>query len=104
MKVIDLGNRIIFVDIIKEIYYIPARTRGNSENEYFVKTTNGDYQISYAKYNELAKYLLSLNDEVEIIEVTPEEDKIPRVSLLDVKTDYKLKNILNEIIDKVNGE
>lgn len=44
----------------------------------------------------------SLNDEVEIIKDTPK--KIDRVSLLDVKTDYKLKDILNEIIDKINGE
>ena len=42
-----------------------------------------------------------LTYEVEIIEDTPK--KIDRVSLLDVNTDYILKDILNEIIDKING-
>ena len=38
------------------------------------------------------------------IKKTKEDKKIDRVSLLDVNTDYKLKDILNEIIDKINGE
>ena len=51
-------------------------------------------------------YLTILNDEVEIIEEDKpkENNKIDRVSLADVKTDYRLKDILNEIIDKINGD
>ena len=64
-------------------------------------------QVEYRSYLISCRYHTTdfLNNEVEIIEDTPEEDKkIDRVSLLDVNTDYKLKDILNEIIEKVNGE
>ena len=69
MKVIDLNKRTIYVDDIEQIYretnYIPER--------YNVQTTYGTYLIDQEDYYKVRDYLLSLNDEVEILE---EEKKI----------------------------
>jgi hypothetical protein len=105
MKIIDLYNkiangeikdktkfRIHFGDMYRDFYY-----DGSEENQLQCLKNCSD---NYSLYDDI-----NLNDEVEIIEDTPKENKkIDRVSLLDVNTDYKLKDILNEIIDKINGE
>ena len=103
MKVIDLLVRIANG---KEI---PEKIKYENYIYWYDKDWK-DYknaQVEYRSYLISCRYHTTdfLNNEVEIIEDTPEEDKkIDRVSLLDVNTDYKLKDILNEIIEKVNGE
>ena len=70
MKIIELSDRIVYCDDIIEIYvennYSPTR--------YQLKTTNGTYRITREDYYKIREYLLSLNDEVKIVE---EEKKIP---------------------------
>ena len=102
MKVIDLLNKIANEEEVPK----KIRVLGN-EFEY----DNNDFKYRSTEYgkDDLFEHIgfykgIVLNGEVEIIEDTPKEDKkIDRVSLLDVNTDYKLKDILNEIIDKING-
>ncbi len=98
MKLIDLYVKIAKgeeppkkIKVYDEIYEYDSFNKyyWNSNNKQLFEVYNGKI----------------LNYCVEIIEDTQKEDKkLPRVSLLDVKTDYKLKDILNEIINKVNGE
>lgn len=71
MKVIDLNKRTIYVDDIEQIY----RETNYSPERYNVQTTYGTYLIDQEDYYKVKDYLLSLNDEVEILE---EEKKIPK--------------------------
>lgn len=67
MKVIELTDRVLFLDDIIQIYkednYCPIR--------YHIQTNNGTYRITSEDYNKIQDYLLSLNEKVEIIEEEP---------------------------------
>jgi tRNA A37 N6-isopentenylltransferase MiaA len=113
MKVIELSERTIFVDDIKEIYqetnFVPIR--------YKVITNNGDYRIDKEDYDKIQQYLLSLNE--PIYEELPKEDnkKIEKLEIYKI-TDKNISglrksiNVFNEdmlskinaIIDKINGK
>ena len=111
MKVIDLDNRIIFVDtIISTFKKSNYDIYGKSYYNYYVQTTNDTYSISKDKYDEVNKYLLSLNDKVEI----EEEKKIPErleefnIQGLEVsgysmtQAEYLLENGVNENREMIN--
>ena len=103
MKVIDLNTRTIYVDDIQQIYmetnYNPTR--------YNVKTTYGTCLVDKEDYFKVKDYLLSLNDEVEIIE----DKKIEKIdvdwqNVFDEQAQQDFAkmtlNKINEIIDKIN--
>ena len=118
MKVIDLGNRIIFTNTIIETY---KKEEYGNYFTYYVKTTNGDYSIIKSIYNEINEYLLSLNKTT--YKNTPKEDK--KIEKLDrgetiykdagswgaiIKTkewtdnELEILDKLDEIIERINGE
>ena len=66
MKVIELTNRVLFLEDIIQIF--------EEYTHYYVCTKNGTCEITKNDYFKIKNYLLSLNDEVEVIE---EEKKIP---------------------------
>ena len=110
MKVIDLGNRVIFTNTIEAIY----------ENEYadvyYIETSRGDYKVSSKIYNKVKEYLLSLNDDTKDdkkIEKLDLEDDGNTITLFGKKenewtildnVDIIVCNKINEIIDKINRE
>ena len=77
MKVIDLKKRAIYVDDIEQIYcetnYSPER--------YNIQTIYGTYSVDYEDYLKVKDYLLSLNDEVEVIEEKEETKPITKESI-----------------------
>lgn len=101
MKVIDLTNRLLFLDDIIQIY--------KESHYYYVLTKNGTYNIYESDYFKIKNYLLSLNDEVEILEEkkTPEKITMRAESVGDVNNKIENLNInqitiedkINEIID-----
>ena len=114
IKVIELHDRVIYVNDILQIYM-----KFNNYEErynYFIQTKYSEILGSIDDYKKVKEYLLSLNDEVEIIEDTQKEDK--KITKLDnniayyegiYQTCWNDKEVLlvskiNEIIDKVNGE
>lgn len=93
MKVIDLKKTTIYVDDIQRIYietnYSPER--------YNIQTTNGTFLVDREDYFKVKDCLLSLNDEVELME----DKKIEKLSFGDVSGTPKRANE-NDIIDKIN--
>ena len=115
MKVIDLLNKIANgEDVPNEIiyhgnYYYNV---GNKEQAYYENNELEDNLFLCAVYNEG-----HLNDEIEIIEDKPKEDipkedkKIAKIGKLNQVSNnkqhlnnYILRNKINEIIDRLNGE
>ena len=97
MKIIDLNDRIIFVNTIISTYEEMKEDKYHQRYyNYYVQTTNGKYHISKEKYDEINKYLLSLNDEVEIIE---EEKKIPKKLDRLIGYDVRLFEDLREYVE-----
>ena len=107
MKVIDLyvkianGEikdktkfRIHWGHIYRDFYY-----DGSEENQLqCLKNCSDDYSL----YDDI-----KLNDEVEIIEDIPKEDKkIEKlvINKIEDREHYNIKKKVNEIIDKINGE
>ena len=112
MKVIDLLNKIANgEEVPKKIIYKGHLYYNvcNEEQAYYENPEIDDNLFLFAVYNEG-----NLNDEVEIIEDTPKEDK--KIEKLDryeyiincvtdiSKTLDAYQDKINEIIDKVNGE
>lgn len=105
IKIIDLFIKIANgedtpkkIDFNGDIY----SHNGNDDNSYYYCKENN-------KLLEDAFIFEELNDEVEIIEDTPKEDK--KIEKIDISNFPKRNNSLkktalkvNEIIDKVNGE
>ena len=113
MKVIDLKKTTIYVDDIQRIYIEP----NYSPERYNIQTTNGTFLVDREDYFKVKDYLLSLNDEVEIIE---EDKKIEKLDLSEwseityqedwdlLTKDFNRNSCLfvkkiNEIIDYING-
>ena len=97
MKIIDLYVKIANGE------EVPKEIKVNDNIYHYDETDCNEFYRYRTMTNELLTDYADLNDEVEIIKVAPKEDKkIDKVSLLDVKTDYKLKDKLNEIIDFIN--
>jgi hypothetical protein len=100
MKVIELTNRVLFLDDIIQIF--------EEYSTYYVATKNGTCKITKNDYFKIKNCLLSLNDKVEILE---EEKKIPE-KLYWNKNDFtypegnlmseETADMLMEIQDKVN--
>ncbi len=107
IKVIDLGDRVIFADTIIGTY----RQEGyNNLFSYYVSTTNGNYSIRKDNYDKINEYLLSFNEPL------PKEDKkIEKIGAFNIKKFYddypETANFIlamfykqEELIEKVNGE
>jgi hypothetical protein len=96
MKVIDLLNKIANGEEVPKKIYCFDREFYWKENTYF-----GDTFIFMHYIQEE-----DLNEKVEIIEDTPKEDK--KINRVERKarnlTNQYIKDKLNEIIDKLNGE
>ena len=105
MKVIDLLNKIANGEDTPDRFIYDGMLFERHLDNYYQHYDIGKTYSNIVQFtDEICSDYSNLNDEVEIIEDTSKEDKkIDRVSLLDVNTDYKLKDILNEIIDKING-
>jgi tRNA G46 methylase TrmB len=107
MKVIDLLNKIANVEEVpKKIKYEGDIYIHTDNYCYFCKETNKILsQNIYAEFSRL-------NDEIEIIEDTPKEDKkIEKMEFCYEVSDKiqnanneRFKDFINEIIDKLNGE
>lgn len=100
MKVIDIGNRVIYINTIEGLY------KNDYSDAYYVETSRGDYKITKTIYYQLKALLLSLND---VQEDTPKEDKklLEKLEMLPENEHYSNKVLygkINEIIDKINGE
>ncbi len=115
IKVIDLGDRVIFTDTIIGTYHQESY---NNRISYYVSTTNGIYSITKDNYNKINEYLLSFNEELpkedkkiekldlsDWVEITSSEDCKPEMlATLFNKNAIAFSSKINEIIDKVNGE
>ena len=100
IKVIDLKKRTIYVDDIEQIY----RDNTYTPERYNIQTTYGTYLVDKEDYFKVKDYLLSLNDEVEIIEDKKIEtiDPIDYCHSTDTSKDMVLVEKINEIIDFIN--
>ena len=106
MKIIDLLNKIANgEDVPKRIRYCSVNYKYDVY-DYFNEDKDddgdGDARLSYwIDFDKKA-----LNDEVKIIGDTPKEDK--KINRIERKarnlTNQYIKDKLNEIIDKINGE
>ena len=102
MKIIDLLNKIANGEevIIKE--GINKYCYSKLENDY-ITGMGYDYEHYFSSMSNILNYL---NDEVEIIEDTPKEEK--KINRVERKarnlTNLYIKDKLNEIIDKLNGD
>ena len=111
MKVIDLKKTTIYVDDIQRIYietnYSPER--------YNIQTTNGTFLVDREDYFKVKECLISLNDEVEIIEdkkieklnverTAQRQDRCDEITIDYLKADIiTIMYKINEIIDYING-
>jgi len=111
IKVIELSNRIIFVDDILTIYKKDEWGEYQKLNtDYYIKTKYGNILVSYSDYKKVKEYLLSLNESI-YEELPKEEKKIEKMEFCYEVSDKmqnanneRFKDFINEIIDKVNGE
>lgn len=90
MKVIELSNRTIFTDDIIQIY---RDDDGYAPTRFYVVTEHGAYKISLEDYKKVKEYLLSLNDEVEIIEDTPKEIYFSKEEYDNLMEDIRKNNV-----------
>lgn len=105
MKAIDLLNMITNGEKVPEL----VKYNGIIYN-YVAIYRHGMRYIDLDETDENFRYLMfnvnNLNDEVEIIEDTPKEDK--KINRVERKarnlTNQYIKEKLNEIIDRLNGE
>lgn len=100
IKIIDLKKRTIYVDDIEQIYcdnsYIPER--------YNIQTTYGTYLVDKEDYFKVKDYLLSLNDEKEIIKEDKKIERITNEAFLNSPFGELVGGKINEIIDYINKE
>ena len=110
MKVIDLLNKIANgEEVPKKVKY-----EGDIyEYDGIDYQNDDDYEVASLMGDVILCGKKELNDEVEIIEDTPKEDKkieklideLTYIKLVDDKTFRKnVVNKINELVDKVNGE
>lgn len=116
MKVIDLLNKLANGEVPKKIKYDNDIYEYNKDyQDYGYFNTGIDRYITLIE-NELNS-VFNLNEEVEIIEDTPKEDKkieklkilqfsdlidMSKEEIIDVIKEQRFK--INKIIDKINGE
>lgn len=111
MKVIDLLNKIANGEEVPEL----VKYNGIIYN-YVGINKHGVRYVDLDETDESFRYLMfninNFNDEVEIIEGTPKKDKkIAKIGKLNQVSNnkqhlnnYILRNKINEIIDRLNGE
>ena len=120
MKVIDLLNKIANGEEVPEkIKYITTNYIYDSDNQIYYKENYQDIGNYSDLLMELSSHkgIVALNDEVEIIEDTPKEDKkIDKLEIYDDMinwccngrvindTEKDIIDKLNEIIERLNGE
>lgn len=102
MKVIDLGNRILFTDDIQYIYNTEKCGEYRNYREYYIVTKVGKFNVDEYEYDKVKAYLLSLNEDI------PKEDKkyIEHIKMQENELHNHLNIIdkLNEIIDYINKD
>ena len=109
MKVIDLLNKIANSETPKRILYDKQTYWYDGMEQDYYTYTEKDLDDEDIKYLFDYKITEILNDEVEIIEDTPKEDK--KIEKLDVSkyydanvTEIHIMNKINEMIERLNGE
>ena len=121
MKVIDVLNKIANGEEVPEkIKYLTINYIYDSDNQIYYKENYQDIGNYGDLLMELSSHkgIVALNDEIEIIEDTPKEDK--KIEKLDLQYNDTIKGIkfeeqilmycdniqfkINKIIDKINGE
>lgn len=110
MKIIDLLNKIANKEEVPKKIKVLFNVFVYDEDNYNYK--NIDETLDNL-FRHLGHYKgIALNNEIEIIEDTPKEDKkIAKIGKLNQVSNnkqhlnnYILRNKINEIIDKINGE
>jgi hypothetical protein len=116
MKVMQLTDRIIFVDDIVSTYEEYKCGEYTNYTAYYIETKNKRISVKESDYKKVKEYLLSLNEPIN--EDTPKEDisnlkwgeyvikeDVKKCSEEDLRTYISLiMENQNKIIDKVNGE
>ena len=98
MTVIQLLNKKANGEELPSVINCYNQTFYLNDGIYIAKNQTGKYFEDYFDFS-------SLDYEVEIIEDTPKEDKkIEKLNMNKLGTITDIKNKINEIIDKINGE
>ena len=108
MKVIDLLNKIANKEEVPKKIKVLFNVFVYDEDNYKYRNIDEEKDDLF-EHLEFYKGI-ALNDEINIIEDTSKEDKITKIGKLNQVSDkqhlnnYILRNKINEIIDRLNGE